>query len=67
MFERRFEQPRLLPVHWSLLGKSSNRDLILQEENEKANRRRTKNGEISDDGNYSRPAGTATRTIFITR
>lgn len=62
----KFEQPRLLPTHWNLLGRSSTRQMLTPEDNEKHNGHRP-NGEITDDGNYSRPAGTSARSVFITR
>ena len=64
--ERKYEQPRLLPAHWSLLGRGSNGQLLMPEENEKQDESRT-NGEITDDGNYSRPTGTSGASVFITR
>ena len=65
--ERRFEQPRLMPVHWSLLGRSHSGELLMPEENNKNGEQQQDNGEITDDGNYSRPTGTSAGSVFITR
>ena len=59
------EQPRLLPAHWSLLGRGPKGELLLpEEETEEEGRARR---EITDDGNYSRPTGTSVESVFITR
>lgn len=62
---RSFEQPRLLPAHWSLLGRGSKGELLLPEE-ETEEQGQTSRG-ITDDGNYSRPTGTSVGSVFITR
>ena len=39
----------------------------MPEENNKNEEQQQDNGEITDDGNYSRPTGTSTGSVFITR
>ena len=39
----------------------------MPEENNKNGEQQQDNGEITDDGNYSRPTGTSAGSVFITR
>ena len=64
--ERGWEQPRLLPLHWSLLGRGSKGQLLMPEEVEKDDN--DSNRDITDDGNYSRPTGTTRgSSVFVNR
>ena len=56
-----------MPAHWSLLGRSHSGELLMPEENNKNGEQQQDNGEITDDGNYSRPTGTSAGSVFITR